>query len=200
VTVAAPGLRAQKKKRTSDELRRVALELFVTHGFDAVTVDDVVAAADVSKTTFYRYFESKEDVVLGSAAERLDTMRSELLGRPADEPALDAIRHAFLAFAEQYQKDRERNVAIGRIMRTTPSLAARNLEHQAAWEALLREWIATREGLDRPELRHAVLAATAVASVRAAVDVWLLKDGKTHLPGVFAAAWRALDEIAGTPR
>ena len=190
VTTAAPGLREQKKQRTADELRRVALELFNARGFDAVTVDDIVAAAEVSKTTFYRYFDAKDDVLLGTANERFELMRCALHDRPADEPALDAVRNAFLAVAAHYELERDRRLVIGRIMSTTPALAARNLEQQNAWEELLCDFFATRDGAPVPELRHRVLAANVVASLRAAMEYWQTSDASTDLPAVVDAALR----------
>jgi AcrR family transcriptional regulator len=190
VTPSVPGLREQKKQRTSDQLRLVALELFAAHGFGAVTVDDIVVAAEVSKTTFYRYFDSKEDVLIGTATEKLELMRSALLSRPPTEPALDAVRNAFLSVAERYEDERDRNMTVGRIMRTTPALAARNLEHQAAWEELLRDFFAARDGASTPGLRHCVLAATVVASLRTAMDYWVTEDAATDLPTVVDAALR----------
>lgn len=188
--MAVTGLRERKKQRTAEELRRVALEQFAARGFDAVTVDDIVAAAAVSKSTFYRYFESKDDVLLGTATERLELMRAALADRPADEPALDAVRNAFLAVAEHYELERDRRLAIGRILRTTPALAARNQEHQHAWELLLRDYVAARDGAATPGLRHCVLAANVVASLRAAIEYWQTTDAASDLPAVVDAALR----------
>lgn len=184
------GLRARKKQRTADRLRRVALEQFASRGFDAVTVDDIVDGADVSKTTFYRYFESKDDVLLGTATDRLELMRSALLARPPDEATLDAVRNAFLAVAEHYELERDRTLTVGRILRTTPALAARNQEQQTAWEALLRDYFADRGGTRAPELRHCVLAANVVAALRVAMDYWATTDAATGLPDVVDAALR----------
>ena len=76
------GLRERKKERTRAEIERVAMRLFLERGFDAVTVDEIGAAAEVSHRTFYRYFSSKEDLVLRDARDFLDEMRTELAQRP----------------------------------------------------------------------------------------------------------------------
>ncbi len=77
------GLRERKKEATTERLREVALALVAERGFDAVSIDDIAAAADVSKTTFYRYFETKEDVVLGRSSDNLEILRASLAGVPA---------------------------------------------------------------------------------------------------------------------
>lgn len=195
--MTATGLREQKKQRTAARLQRVALELFASRGFDAVTVDDIVAAAEVSKTTFYRYFDSKDAVLLGTAYERFELMRSALHDRPGDEAPLDAVRNAFLTVAGHYELERDRRLVVGRIMQSTPALAARNLEQQAAWEALLCDFFATRDGAPTPELRHWVLAASVVASLRAAMDFWT-SEPSTDLPTVVDAALRVtLRDLGG---
>jgi AcrR family transcriptional regulator len=189
VTIAPPaGLRERKKQRTHAELQRAALKLFTKHGFDQVTIDDICAAAEVSKTTFYRYFDAKEDVLLGTVTEKLTVMGEALLRRPPDESAIVAVRNAFLEFAELYQVDRAQRLAINEIVSVTPALAARNLEHQAAWEGLLRDFFVSRDpeatATREPELRHYVAAATVVATLRAAVEYWLTHDAENDLPAI----------------
>jgi len=191
VTTAAPvGLRELKKQRTYEELQRVALELFAGRGFDHVTIEDICADAEVSKTTFYRYFDSKEDVLLGSMHEKLAEMATALAERPESESAIVAVRNAFLEVAAEYQSQRVQKLAVNRIVRTTPSLAARNLEQQTAWENLLREFFVERDGVSAAELSHCVLAANVVASLRTAMEYWLNAGGDSDLPTVVDEALR----------
>jgi AcrR family transcriptional regulator len=191
VTAAsAVGLRELKKQRTYEELQRVALELFAARGFDQVTIDDICADAEVSKTTFYRYFDSKEDALLGPAQQKLAEMGAALSQRPASESAIVAVRNAFLEVAAEYQTQRVQKLAVNRIVRATPSLAARNLEQQTAWENLLREFVAERDGADIPTLSHCVFAANVVASLRTAMDYWLNAGADSDLPAVVDEALR----------
>jgi AcrR family transcriptional regulator len=191
------GLRERKKLRTEADLGAATLRLAIERGFDQVTIDDIAADAEVSKTTFYRYFDSKEDALLGRSAEKADGLRAALAERPADEPTMVAVRTAVMTFVRSYEHDRERSLAVGRVLRSTPSLEARNLEHQAAFEAVLADFVRDRlepGSQPDPELRAKVVAAIIVATIRSAIDHWRDTDGADHLHDVMDAALAMLAE------
>src|ERR1051325_4255086 len=119
---AVEGLRERHRKRTAADLEEAALTLFTDKGFDAVTIDDIAASADVSRRTFFRYFASKEDVILSDHPRRLDELQAELDRRPVDEPALTALRHAILSLVSTYEENREQMVRRFRLLTTTPAL------------------------------------------------------------------------------
>lgn len=193
---AAPlGLRERKKLRTERDIRAATRRLALERGFDQVTIDDIAAAVEVSKTTFYRYFDSKEDAILGNPTEAAERLKASLDERPSREPTLTAVRNAVTAFIDSYEHDRDASLANGRIIRSTPSLVARNLEHQAVWEATLATFVADRLG-DEPdaELRSRVVAAIVVATLRATIDHWRDTDGRDHLPDLLDASLAMLAE------
>lgn len=189
------GLRERKKLRTEADLRAVTLRLALERGFDHVTIDDIAAEAEVSKTTFYRYFDSKEDAILGKPGEKAGRIAEALAERPATEDTLTAVRHAISGVINSYEHDRDTSLAIGRIIRTTPSLVARNLEHQAEWEATLSAFVRSRMD-DEPdaELRSRVVAAIVVATLRSTIDYWRDTDGLDHLPDLMDASLAMLAE------
>lgn len=189
------GLRERKKLRTERELRDAALDLTIQRGFESVTIDDIAAAVEVSKTTFYRYFDSKEDAFLGNPKERVERLKVALDERPADEPTLLGIRNAIISLADSYEHDREGVLARGRVIRETPSLRARNLEHQAAWEAVLADYVADHIG-DKPdaELQSRIVAAIVVATLRATLDYWRDTDGRDDLAELMNTALTMLAE------
>jgi len=193
----ALGLRARKKQRTEADLRTAALRLATERGFDHVTIDDIAAEVEISKTTFYRYFDSKEDALLGKSADKAEGLAAALAERPADEPTMVAVRMAMMTFVRSYEHDRDRSLAVGRLLRSTPSLQARNLEHQAAFEAVLAAFVRTR--LDGtaptdPELRARVVAAIIVATIRSTIDYWRDTEGVDHLHDVLDSALAMLAE------
>ncbi|MEU6890597.1 TetR family transcriptional regulator [Streptomyces sp. NPDC046557] len=91
------GLRESKKLRTRHHLAATALELFLERGFDAVSVADVAAAAEVSKPTLFRYFPTKEDLVLDRFADHQDEAARLVRDRESDQSPVGALRAHFLA-------------------------------------------------------------------------------------------------------
>jgi AcrR family transcriptional regulator len=84
ITPIARTLRARKKQKTRESIQREAMRLFGKQGYDQTTVEQIAAAADISPSTFFNYFPTKEDVVLYDAYDPV--LASLLLERPADEP------------------------------------------------------------------------------------------------------------------
>jgi AcrR family transcriptional regulator len=191
---ARTGLRERRKKLTATELEAAAFRLFGERGFDSVTVDDIAAEADVSRRTFFRYFASKEDVLLADHMVQLARMREAMAERPADEPVLTALRNALMSLTSDFEERKERIILRGRIMRDTPSLQARSLVHQKAWEEALQEMVARRLGVDPvTDLRPGVVAATALAAMRVAFTNWLTGGAKGDVIALTAEALDLLD-------
>ena len=78
-------------------MARAALELFARQGYDETTVDDIAAAVGISRRTFFRYFESKPDVVWGEFDAELVRLRDRLAEAPADDPLMDVLRRSVMA-------------------------------------------------------------------------------------------------------
>src|SRR5258705_7624987 len=184
-----PGLRERRKGLTAAKLGAAALRLFSERGFDSVTVDDIAAAADVSRRTFFRYFASKEDVLLADHFVQLARLREAMAARPPDEPILTALRNAILSMTGDFEDRKEMVILRGRIMRNTPSLQARSLVHQRAWEDAMQEMVAQRLAVDPTvDLRPGVVAATALAAMRVAFTNWLVAGAVGGLIAMTAEA------------
>jgi AcrR family transcriptional regulator len=194
-TVApAEGLRERHRKRTAADLEEAALTLFCERGFDAVTVDDIAVAADVSRRTFFRYFASKEDVILSDHPKRLGELQAALDRRPAGEPALTALRQAILSLAGSLQEDREHMLRRFRVVTTTPALEARSLCLQRNWETAVTAMLAARMDVNpAKDLRPGVVAATTMAAMRVATASWLAGGGHGDVMDIVASALDLLD-------
>ncbi|MFI7875029.1 TetR/AcrR family transcriptional regulator [Streptomyces salinarius] len=139
--VPAPGLRERKKQRMFQTLSDTAVELFLEKGFDAVSVAEVAAAAEVSKPTLFRYFPAKEDLVLHRIADHEDEAARVARGAPAP---LDALRRHFLAGLERCDpvtglNDHPAVLAFHRLLYGTPALVARMHTQLERSEAALAE-------------------------------------------------------------
>ncbi|MFF8574997.1 TetR family transcriptional regulator [Streptomyces sp. NPDC015408] len=125
--MAESGLRERKRQRTLQVLSDVAVGLFLEKGFDAVSVAEVAAAAEVSKPTLFRYFPAKEDLVLHRIADHEDES-ARVAGQGPDP--LDALRRHFLAALEQGDpvtglNDHPAVLDFHRLLYGTPALVAR---------------------------------------------------------------------------
>jgi AcrR family transcriptional regulator len=195
---ARPGLRERRKKLTAAELEAAAFRLFGERGFDAVTVDDIAAEADVSRRTFFRYFASKEDVLLADHFVQLARLREAMAARPPDEPIVTALRNALLSLTGDFEERKEKVILRGRLMRDTPSLQARSLVHQKLWEDAMQELVAARLGVDPvKDLRPGVVAAAALAAMRVAFTTWLTAGCKGDLIELTTEALDLLDSGFG---
>jgi AcrR family transcriptional regulator len=165
------------------ELARLALDLFLRDGFDSVTVNDLAAAGGVSRSTFLRYFASKEEAVLGVVDAQAELVAGTLAARPADEDAWTALRHALVdTNLDPYRQDRNRALAMTRLIMHTPALSARLLEKQNSWRPTLAKALAERrKAKATPSLRDAALAAAALACLDVALRSWSASDGRRSL-------------------
>ena len=188
-------LRERKKQQVRRRFQRIALELFDERGFEHVTVDDIAERAEISRSTFFRYFPTKEDVLIGRADEHLDELRDAFVARAPDEPVLRSLRHSLEALAASYEAERSDFVAMRRIAEDHPSILARGLEHQAAWEETFAELLADRlQDTAGPGLRSRVVAGAVMAAVRVAIDEWLAEGGSRDLQALIGEAFEVLDD------
>jgi AcrR family transcriptional regulator len=158
------GLRERKKQRTREAIVDAAFELFSERGFDATTIADIAAAADIAPRTFFGYFATKEDVVTHDFGEIEASMRSRLLDRPSGETAVDALR----AWVEQLMRDvnfadpHER--CRQRLMRESEALQAHDRHLRGGIEDLLAESMADDLGVAADSLRARMVAAATIAA------------------------------------
>jgi AcrR family transcriptional regulator len=138
------GLRERKKRRMYETVSEVAIRLFLEKGFDAVSVAEVAAAAEISKPTLFRYFPAKEDLVLHRIADHEDETARVVAGRAEGESVVGAVRARFLDGLARRDpvtglNDNPNVLAFYRLLYGTPSLVARLYGHLERAEAALAE-------------------------------------------------------------
>ncbi|NJQ15831.1 TetR/AcrR family transcriptional regulator [Streptomyces bohaiensis] len=174
-----PSLRERTRRAVRAEIAEAAMRLFTEHGFDATTVDQIAAAAGISRRSFFHYFGSKEDLVMGDTAAIGESVRAALEARPAEESAWAAIREAFLLLRSTHGTVKEQLV-LARLYHDAPTLRARHLEKHLRWQELLAPDIQRRLGLpatETPDPRARAFVAAALACLDAAVDAWAESGG-----------------------
>lgn len=178
----AVGLRARKKLERRRCIEAAAIELFEANGFDGTTVEEIAARADIAPRTFFSYFSTKEDVVLGDYAARLDRITGELACRPSTEAAWAALRAAFVIVASDYANERDELVRRFVIMADNPAVYARSLQLQASWEDTLAGTLSDREANGTDALTAALMASAALACMRSSLRHWMLSGHRENLP------------------
>jgi AcrR family transcriptional regulator len=163
-----PGLRERKKAKTRAAIQAEALRLFREQGYDATTVEQICEAAEVSESTFYRYFPNKPDVVL---YDELDPLLIQALkDQPHDVTPLAAIRAAFqtifgaLTAAQQTEQLQRSTLSLA-----VPELRATVLDQLAQGIELLSHILAERANRSAPDLADRTLAGAVVGAIMA---VW----------------------------
>ncbi|WP_036570961.1 mycofactocin system transcriptional regulator [Nocardia sp. BMG51109] len=177
----SPGVRGRAGRRPSTspvELERAAFELFERDGFDETTVEGIAAAVGVSKRTFFRYFESKNDVVWGSFTEQLQAMRELFARCPPEQPVMDAVRTVVVEFNRfdpaQVPWHRKRMELILKV----PALQAHSTLRYREWRDVVAEFAAARLGVAANELRPQVISHCALGVAVAGYEHWLDRPGE----------------------
>ncbi|MFG3349377.1 TetR family transcriptional regulator [Streptomyces sp. NPDC048018] len=170
-------LAERKRLLVATELTEAALQLLARRGFDAVTVDEIVAEAGVSKRTFFRYFASKEDVIVQFLSGMGTEIHAALAERPADEPPSASLRHAvavpLAACTLDTPEHAARALRVVQLILRTPALLGRLLERQAEWRETLATELARRQGLDAAtDLYPRLAAGTALVAFHTALQRW----------------------------
>src|SRR5262249_31603587 len=179
------GLRERKKLKTHRAICEAAARLFMEQGVEATTVEQICEAAEVSPSTFFRYFASKEAAAFGNEQARVAIVERVLAGRPADEPWIRAARRAALeliAYDFGMGKDVPTRVAL---MEKEPAIAQHALKTQAEQIDPFTRLLAEQVGVDPVlDMRPRLVVSAAFAAVNAATNVWLAGGGTGDLPAL----------------
>ncbi|MGW5129927.1 TetR/AcrR family transcriptional regulator [Streptomyces sp. NPDC004135] len=186
-----PGLRERKKIKTRQAIRTATYALIDEQGYDATTIEQIAERAEVSPSTVFRYFPTKEDIVVTDEWDRL--MTAELRGRPEDESWAAVLRRVIrtaldLSLAEEPEVLRLR----ARLGVEVPAVRARMLESTAVTGRLLREALAERSGLDPDGLELRVFAMSVMGGLMEASRYWA-ETG--HRDDIRVLVDRALDVL-----
>ena len=169
--------RDQRKRENREALIQASANLFRAHGYEATTVDQIAAAARVSRRTFFRYFANKDAVVFPHADARLALFRAHLVAKPG-ETRFDAVRRACRAVGEEFARNREELVFQQQLIDSSVVLAARERALDRDWEGALADALLQGRRRTAAAARQARIAAGVVmGGMRAALREWYASGG-----------------------
>ncbi len=168
--------------------------LFLDQGFEQTTIDQISSTAGISRRSFFRYFGTKEDIVLGDLASQGELMRDALEQVPSTVGPWDALRQALSAI-DALEIEPEVTTKIATMMYRTPSLRARSIEKHLHWQSLLVPDIRRRLGLAEDDVSDpapAALVASAIACLDVAGEFWVRSGGVGDLTTLYDRAVAAV--------
>lgn len=172
------GLRSRKKAATQGALRATALRLFSQRGFSSVSVDEIATEANVSRSTFFRYFGSKEAVLFDEVDEAGDVFLQRLNARPPHETPWQAFEEAIVSATQHTGVDERRDEQrmLDDLLRNDPALSGRRLVQTQRWTEIIAGVFARRRGLETPEFEDRLAASTCMAVSEEVGRVWREHD------------------------
>ncbi|HEV3282481.1 MAG TPA: mycofactocin system transcriptional regulator [Acidimicrobiales bacterium] len=171
-----PTTRGRRPSTSRAEVARAALDLFQRQGYEETTVSEIAAAVGVSRRTFFRYYDSKRDVVWGEFDAELVRLASQLRQAEAGEPMLDVLRRAVMATNRFGAGELgELRIRIG-LIGSVPSLVAHSAVRYAEWCQVVAEFVAGRTGCTPDDLVPQTVARACLGAAMAAFSGWARHD------------------------
>ncbi len=193
----------RRRRRSRLAIAEVAVQLFAERGYGSTSTEQVAAAADVSRSTLFRYFADKDDLVFAIEDDLLAAAAAAVHAAAAEHPPWPALHQATKSLAAEVTALSEVLLARERVIATSPALQARGAAKHRRWEATLAQALLDSYPLDRHDAL--LLAKLAVACFEVAQDRWLEarradcsgRDGASDLARLLQ---QAFDRIVTLPR
>jgi mycofactocin system transcriptional regulator len=182
-------------------VEKVALELFAERGFDDTPVEDIAAAAGISRRTFFRYFPTKSDVLFGEFGMLLDALVEWFAEQPDDAPMFEVIAEATMRFNRVHTDGPVAHRERMELILHTPALRANAALRHAEWLAVIAEYAARRTDEPIGALGPQLAAHLSIGAANAAYEQWLA-DPKSDLGQLVRRAFGMIElrpaEVAPT--
>ncbi|MET7394659.1 TetR family transcriptional regulator [Dactylosporangium sp. NPDC005572] len=174
--MSSPGLRERKKQKTRWAIQEHAVRLFAQQGYDATTVEQIAEAAEISPSTFFRYFKTKEDVVI---QDRYDDMMIEAIrAAPPELTPLEVVRTAIVdSFAQISGDELQQALDRAKLSLSVPALRMRSLDNMQSSIRLLAAPLAERLGRPPDDFRSVAFVGACVGAMVNALMAWVESDG-----------------------
>jgi AcrR family transcriptional regulator len=178
--MTSPGLRERKKQKTRWAIQEHALRLIAEQGYDATTVDQIAAAAEISPSTFFRYFPTKEDLIIEDEYDAL--MLEGLSTMDPAVPPLEAVRRVIVgALSAMTDHDKEKILERSKLVLAVPALRSRSLENFTKTVDLLAVVVARRVGLLPDSVEIRTFAGAVIGAMAGVIYTWMESGGEGNL-------------------
>lgn len=184
------GLRERKKLKTRTAIRDATYALIKEQGYDATTVEQIAERAEVSPSTVFRYFPTKEDIVLTDEYDPL--LVEELRKRPVDEPWAQSLRHIMRLAVRAGVEDEDVTRMRAHLLTQVPAVRSRMRESMSVTSRMLSDALAERTGLDKGGLEARVYTMSLISGLTEISLYWAENDFQDDFTELFE---RALDVL-----
>jgi AcrR family transcriptional regulator len=168
-----PGLRERKKQQTKERLISAALFLFRERGYEGATVEAIAERAEVSVTTFFRYFDSKEDVFLEGHRAIIDRVEAAIRERPPGVSVIAAFRRTIVEILEAQPELEIRDEPQHKDLDAVPELRDRIRDHEEQIRGAITDAYAEQLGVPASDMRPRLLAGAILSAFDSARTAWL---------------------------
>ncbi|PZU49940.1 MAG: TetR family transcriptional regulator [Sphingomonas sp.] len=185
------GLRQRKRRETLGRITEAGMRLFIAQGYEATTLDEIAAAAGISRRTFFYYFKSKDDILLSAQSGMGDMIAAAVRAAPPQQRPLHAVRDAVLNVCAPYPADEM--LALDRVMRASETVQARKQASYVQHEQTLFD--ALRERWPQPgrETALRLLAMLSIGAMRLSFDAFNREGGQRPIADVLTETFDSLE-------
>jgi TetR/AcrR family transcriptional regulator, regulator of mycofactocin system len=188
--------RGRPRGTSARELELIALRLFTERGFEATTVEEIAAAAEVSRRTFFRYYDSKAAVLWHEFDGEVSALRTAFAAAPPDLSTIEAIRQVVISVNHYRAADADELRTRMNLIGSVPALQASAGPHYEQWERAVSDFAASRLGQPADSLYPLAIGRVTLAACRAAFDRWVV-NADADLTIYLDAALTALSDGFG---
>ncbi|MEP9353293.1 helix-turn-helix domain-containing protein [Xanthobacter sp. KR7-65] len=184
------GVRERKRRETLARISDAAIRLFIAKGYEATTLDEIAAAAGISRRTFFYYFKSKDEILLSLQSGMGDTIADALRAGTPDLRPIDAVHEAVITACAPYAA--ADMIALDRLMRSSEAVQARKQASYIQHERTL--FAALRERWPQPERETALrlVAMMSIGAIRLSLETLSREEGRRSLADLLNEAFTAL--------
>jgi len=188
-------LRQHKKNKLRENIIDSSLDMFCRRGFDETTIDDITLSLEISKRTFFRYFPTKEDIVLSIYENLIETAKRNNIQTIHSKNPIHTIKHAFCNLAMQYEKENNFYLKIESLINKTPAIRAKRIEKFVQYgEEIYNSYGFTLKKNAEKVFQKNIMIYFSMGIFESAITTWTTSNGKTNLSKIIDDGFKLIDK------